>query len=98
MIAQTSKTTEQIVTDVLADTYNSFAYVENTKLISEIVDVLNDPAKSVMLHNGFESPAVYQVRSLLLNTYHAGVASVTATVAIFSALNRAEELAWLAQR
>jgi hypothetical protein len=99
----TLKTHEEVVSEVLTATYPRFAYSGNKEddkvnreVLEGITTVLGDSKKVVVKYKDFESPAAYEVRMILLTAYPAGRASVTATVQIFNALDRREELGWLA--
>ena len=88
---------EEIVRAALINHYPAFSATPNNQLVTDIVAILNDPSKNHVEHgSSFESDAVFQIRRLLLETFSYGVVSVKTVVCLFSKLNRADELGWLA--
>jgi predicted DNA-binding protein (MmcQ/YjbR family) len=88
--------TESVVRTVLGKMYDRFGFNDDQKLISEIVEILNDPEKGEPLDESFAgTDAAYEIREKLWNRYSGGGASATATADLFHTLGRESELGWL---
>lgn len=89
-------TTENVVRTVLGKMYDRFGFNKDTRLISEIVTILDDPEKSKPLSDeDVVTLAAAEIRETLWNRYSGGGASATATADLFYTLGRQNELGWL---
>lgn len=89
-------TTENVVRTVLGKMYDRFGFDKDTRLISEIVTILDDPEKSKPLSDeDVVTLAAAEIRETLWNRYSGGGASATATADLFYTLGRQNELGWL---
>ena len=94
-----SKVTEQVVREVIANTYGVDAVQDDAELVEVIVTTLETPEKGKPVYEGAVSPAAFDVRFALWG-YHAENGrqlSARATVVLFHALSREDELGWVAE-
>lgn len=89
---------EEVARKVLGKTYDQFGFNQNSRFVSDIVKILNDPAKSVPEDEGDASPAAEEVRKRLWGQYSGGGASASATSNLFYKLGREKELGWVEEQ
>lgn len=93
-----SADTEITVRAVLGKMYDRFGWFglnENTRLINQIVAILDDPEKKRVPSVDAVSYAAVEVREALWNNYTGGGATASATADLFYTLGRQNELGWL---
>lgn len=94
-------TTENVVRAVLGKMYDRFGWFgvnENTRLINQIVAVLDDPEKGKLDSDAAEGDVTFaatEIREILWNNYSGGSATASATAELFYTLGRQNELGWL---
>ena len=93
-----TKTTEEVVREVLGKTYNQFGFDRATDLIADFVATLEDPTQAVMEDEGDASPAAEKIRARLWSRYSGGGASASATADLFYTLGRQDELGWVVEQ
>lgn len=92
------KQTTKAVRTVLGRTYDRFGFHRETKLVNDIISVMDDPSKRVTERDRDASPAAEYVRERLWNNYSGGGASASATADLFHALGREKELGWVVEQ
>ena len=94
----TTKTTEEVVREVLGKTYNQFGFNEDTALVNDFVATLDDPTQAYIEDEGDASPAAERIRGRLWSRYTGGGASASATSDLFYTLGRQSELGWVVEQ
>lgn len=88
-------TTAEIVDEVIGKTYSRFGFVPGGDISDIITELVEDPKRAELDHEGDTSNAAEKVRQTLWGTWAGGGASAGATCELFIALGREEELGWV---
>ncbi len=96
-MTQTTKTTSEIIADILGPVYNRFGFENDVWVKEHILELLENPEKRNNHWDDEDEPseAAEAIRAVLWSRYSGGTVSAAVTSNLFIELGRENELAWL---